>query len=348
MVQSFEQKLEWLYENSGPVIRLRLIREFGIDTTAEKKTLTEVLALPETHFWLENLAISKRVHDGHCDRLENIAGKLHEFGLTGYPKLFDPYMDNWRCQLAASLDDTTFFSGYSRAMLCACYRLLGCDHKDLLNVANRRLDMLYDFCKQGDYDIYLPENYFGDLPEPRAGKPLVKPDLYPAGTVKLPSIYDIIWFPLLYAGQNQNRIDTIIAYILADEYQNGIRPGYGNIRRGKRHYYGMGWSVHVPGFYGMPPADPRELVLSMELLAPYTAAVESDWFASGITYLDDFRTTHGTWNFPREFLLEYGKRGGYYVSGYHMGLGENRRQIKALELESTFRMLRIMNLAGRI
>ena len=276
MIQSYERALGWLYEKGGPVIRLRLIREFGIDAAAEAATLAEVLQLPEIQFWLDNLAISKRVHDGHCNRLENIAGKLHALGLAGETKIFDPVMDAWKDQLAASRDDTAFFAGYRRAMLSACFYMLGYDCQDLREVANHRLGVLYEFCRQGDYNIYLPENYYGDLPKPRAGKPLVRPDLYQNGQVMLPSIYDVIWFPVLYGGENRQRIDVIINYILQDAYQNGIRPGYGNIREGKGHYYGMGWSVHVPGFNGMPPDDPRELVMRMELLAPFAPAVSSE------------------------------------------------------------------------
>ena len=168
---SIRHALDWLYESSGPVIRLRLIREFGIDPSAEEQTLAEVLDLPEIRFWLDNLQISRRVHDGQCDRLENIAGKLHGLGLSGNKTLLDPYLDDWKRQLVASQDDTHCFAGYTRAMLCACFYLLGYDHQDLLDVARRRLGVLYEFCQQGDYDIYLPENHFGDLPKQRAGKP---------------------------------------------------------------------------------------------------------------------------------------------------------------------------------
>ena len=158
----------------------------------------------------------------------------------------------------------------------------------------------------------------------------------------------MIWFPLLYAGETTRQIDTVIEYILADAYQQDIRPGYGNIRKAKRHYYGMGWSVHVPGFHGFPVTDPRELVLYMLLLAPFAPANQSPWFAAALDHLDTFRTDRGTWRFPSEFLVEKGKGGGYYVLGYHMGLGENRRQKAALELESTFYMLKILKLAGRM
>ena len=344
--ESLTPILGWLYQKSGPVIRLRLIREFGMDPAAEQETLAQVLELPETQFWLDQLQISKRVHDGQCDRLENIAGKLHQLGLAGRTELFEPYLGDWKRQLAESRDATRFFSGYTRAMLCACFSLLGVEHEALLAVARRRLDVLYDFCVQRDYDLYLPENYFGDLPQERAGKPLVRPELYPEGTVKLPSIYDVIWFPALYRDENRPRIDTVVDYFLADAYQKGIQPGYGNIREGKRHYYSMGWSVHVPGFQGFPAIEARTLVLYMLLLAPFAPAVRSAWFACALDYLDTFRTERGTWCFPRDLLIEKGKSGGYYVLGYHMGLGESRRSPIALELESTYSMLSILQRAG--
>ncbi|MFH1513928.1 MAG: hypothetical protein ABIG42_00555 [bacterium] len=48
------------------------------------------------------------------------------------------------------------------------------------------------------------------------------------------------------------------------------------------------------------------------------------------------------WCFPREYLPE--KQRGYYVCGAYMGLEDGRRSKKVLELESTFRMLRICHI----
>ena len=55
-----------------------------------------------------------------------------------------------------------------------------------------------------------------------------------------------------------------------------------------------------------------------------------------------FRTPQGTYRFPGGYLRE---SEGYYVSGYGMGLGENRRKPLGLEIESTFRMLKIRRLS---
>ncbi len=52
-----------------------------------------------------------------------------------------------------------------------------------------------------------------------------------------------------------------------------------------------------------------------------------------------FGFEEGTYCLPRPYLQE--SRSGYYVGGEYMGLEDNRRQLKAIELESTFRTLLI-------
>jgi hypothetical protein len=53
--------------------------------------------------------------------------------------------------------------------------------------------------------------------------------------------------------------------------------------------------------------------------------------------LETYQTERGTYNFPSTYLVEM--KAGYYVGGEYMGLEDNRRNPKTLELESTFRML---------
>jgi hypothetical protein len=63
--------------------------------------------------------------------------------------------------------------------------------------------------------------------------------------------------------------------------------------------------------------------------------------------MEGFKTDTGTYLIPRSYLLE--SKRGYYVCGEYMGLEDNRRQRKAIELESTFRMLllhRVLPIGG--
>jgi len=63
-----------------------------------------------------------------------------------------------------------------------------------------------------------------------------------------------------------------------------------------------------------------------------------------MNYCDSFRTHEGRYRLPGKYLKE-GE--GYYVSGYGMGLGENKRKSMGNEIESTFRMEKIFSLYNR-
>jgi hypothetical protein len=126
------------------------------------------------------------------------------------------------------------------------------------------------------------------------------------------------------------------------------------MRAGKRRYFSMGWSIHLPG-YGSPfgadgpgPAFYRSIhecmfVQRLELMAHFQVAHESKWFRDSIHHLQAFQADQGTYRFPGRYLRE-GSR-GYWVTGAYMRLEENRRARRSLDLDSTFRMCVIENLA---
>jgi len=63
-----------------------------------------------------------------------------------------------------------------------------------------------------------------------------------------------------------------------------------------------------------------------------------------MAYLETFATPEGRYQFLPEYLHE---SEGYYVSGFRMGLAESRRKPAWIEIESTFRMLKIKALLNR-
>jgi len=84
--------------------------------------------------------------------------------------------------------------------------------------------------------------------------------------------------------------------------------------------------------------DGATLILRRELLTHFPGGLRSSWAQESLRFLDGFRTPEGHYHFPGEYLRE---AEGYYVSGYGMGLGENRCKPAGIEIESTFRMLKI-------
>ena len=87
-------------------------------------------------------------------------------------------------------------------------------------------------------------------------------------------------------------------------------------------------------------------MLFLELGAKFNAARQSEWFQQGLAKLESCRAPQGAYCFPRVLLTE--KTGSHIYGGSHMGLGENRRSRRGLELESTFRMLNIYKRMGKL
>jgi len=81
----------------------------------------------------------------------------------------------------------------------------------------------------------------------------------------------------------------------------------------------------------------------LELGASFAAALAAPWFREGLAQLKRQRTPQGTYRFPADLLKEAPTPTTVYA-GAHMGLGENRKRALALEIESTFRMMKIKSL----
>jgi hypothetical protein len=212
---------------------------------------------------------------------------------------------------------------------------------------------MYTLARSGNYGIYIDQDTFGDFPSAFRKRPLVNPEFYDS----LPSIWDIYalahWPKALRNDENQYKIDAIVAYILHPDYQ-ALEEGYGVMRAGKRRYYSMGWSIHLPGYgsaFGPDGPDPpfdrsiheHMFVQRLELMAHFAIARQSTWFQDGVQHLREFQTGQGIYRFPARYLRE--GRSGYWVTGAYMRLEENRRVRRSLDLDSTFRMRMIDSLA---
>jgi hypothetical protein len=84
-------------------------------------------------------------------------------------------------------------------------------------------------------------------------------------------------------------------------------------------------------------------VQRVELMAHFDIARDTAWFQDRIRHLHAFQTAKGTYRFPSSYLREGSS--GYWVTDAYMRLEENRRVRRALDLDSTFRMLKIERLA---
>jgi len=343
----------WLLENGGPTIRYRAATELLDDpTSVDLGALTAaLLESPLVNGWLERLIPetgTNQLHSSKPTAYENAMGKLTLLGCRSGMPAFEERVRPFRDWLAQTMEDARGWSWMPfHRMIVGGFLTVAGYHSDraVMQQMAHRLDVLYQFTRQKNYDIYVDRSVYSGIPAGFLDKPLVDPAFYPGGEEHFPSIYDIhalAHFP--GDGITRQKIDTVIDYVLHPDYQ-AFPEGYGIMRAGKRKYYAIGWSVHLPGYFGFDDLsdwDARQLVQRVVLMAHFPTAKAHRWFRESLAHLGTYRTERGTCVFPRSYLRE--DRSGYWVTGAYMGLEEDRRLKRALELESTFWMLKIRRL----
>lgn len=354
----------WLLENGGPVIRYRTAAELAKDMGGydHDRLVAELLHSKPVRLWLSRCQPTATprhykyayytIHGAKETLFENVIPKLVQLGLHAGIPVFDKATASYRERLSEDVgkryEDP--FTLFYLTLLAAFLAMAGYEKEDAVRtVLNRRLEALYEFTCRANYNIYQDPSDYPSIPKLYRVN-IVNPKLYQDNIIVLPWIYDIYGFAAIYPETDANsmkKIDEINRYILKPEYQR-LPDGYGTIVLSKNRALRMGWSVHVPGFFGFQGTQShliwKSLVQRVALMANFPLARKHRWFMDSMKYLDSFKTKRGTYILPKRYVTE--SKSGYWVSGQRMGLGENRRKKLSRELESTFWMLKIKQSAG--
>jgi len=364
--------IQWLLDEGGPVIRYRTLVELaGYDAPADRESASSAVLQTEKTQWLleqmDHFGPLTRVDIGTLNALhgmkptclENIIPRLLERGLRAGVAVFDEKMARFRQYVdnplvRRALDDLahpTVEGGravFIATVLASYFMRAGYDYDEVSQFVQRRVASLSRLAAKKTYDIHLAEAQLAGLPKQWAGKPIINPDMDPmSGTTPLPLIHDIFAFAYLpaecFTDSMRRQLDDIVTYV-TDEWYRAFPPGYGYLwsEANRRMCYACGWNLDLPDLDSAEPYDQRKIVQRLELLAHFPAAHQSAWFQAGMRLLETYRTERGTYAFPAAFLKE--AKAGYYVGGEYMGLEDIRRTTKTLEIESTFRMLRLKRL----
>jgi hypothetical protein len=313
--------------------------------------------------WMERFTPSrgiKSLHGSKSTTFENVMGKLTDLGCSKGMAELDKKTIPFRKWLQDNFERPPIDVHDNAARVWIAVFLARAGYTDepaVGTVLKKRLETIYDFTRQGNYDIYVNPVDYPRMPPSFQRKPLVNPAFTRLDNNCLPSIYDIIglaaYLPECGTEDDWVKADTIINYILNDQYQK-LAPGYGILRAENDQYYAIGWSVHLPGFFNTPSDDtiPHQVttetissfIQRLVLLGQLPAARRHRWFINGLNQLQSYQTENGTYLFPRSYLPE--KSSGYWVSGACMGLEENRRTSLSIELESTFWMAILQSLTS--
>lgn len=338
----FNHLIHWLTERSGPIIRYLIACDLcDVPDAAHQQTLLkEVVATAEVQRWLALLG-SGGIHGSKDACAENCLAKLCEFGVrAGTPEL-DAKVLPFIQQAVNPIDGQIMlpflcWAGYWR-------------EEAVRTSAVARLAALARTASLPTFTPFLCEDELRGLPKAWHGKPIFRHEHNPVGGVlPLPWCYDLhllAHYPREEA-ETAAHIDAVVSLLLHPEYQ---AAGRAYIWDQQRHTCNACGTFLLPGYRGFTAGvdfNPRQLIFTLEALARFPQVQHSTWFQACVSHLEQFRTAAGTYQFPKAYLEE---REGYYLyGGMHMGLGENRRQKQALEIESTFRMLRIYRLAWMV
>jgi len=331
---------DWLLTNADAPIRYRVTRELLGEINTAKKIETELIENPVVKLWLKNLKPQSppqhhsMIHGSFDFYLENALLKAVQLGLhAGIHQLSDAI------SYYTTIISHDIFS--ANLLTLANLKIKAVNHFMLIN-----LDGLYNFTKNGDYNIYLNDEEkakLKNIPKNFKDKKVIKKELFDAResyTFHYPTIYDIVGLHKLYDLKNpeiDEKINTVIDYISKDEFHNKIDDGYGILQVGEKRYLSMGWDPKYPGWFDFPgymeTGNVPKLLFFAQYISKYPVAKKTKWFSDLLNYIEKYRTENGTYLFPAAWLKE---STGYAVLGHHMSFGENRRKNNWREIESTF------------
>jgi len=303
--------------------------------------------------WLQKLNPKfemKMIHSSSPEAFENVMGKLGTLGMRAGLQPFDGMTFPFRVWLSEGNEPEIGhpFREFLRTIVASFLAYTGYhDTKPVHDFLVKRLNLIHSFAENPDLEkVYADESEFS-VPEKLKRHRLVNPELYFGQRFILPWVHDIRAFAtskeILQNPELREKAETIVELLLSPEYQQ-LQPGYGLMKYGTR-YYVIGWSVHLPNYSISPQEETKsDLLLSLEMMAPFEAARRSEWFTRAMEFLELHRTEHDTYVFSKSWMQE--KDGGYWVNGAYMGLEDDRQRSLSVECESTFRMLKIKQLAG--
>lgn len=214
----------------------------------------------------------------------------------------------------------------------------GMRDKWIMDFFEERLSTIYDFTVKNKYNIYIDTEGYNNIPKSFEGRHIIREELYENGVICFPLEYDLYAFAAVYkeiADDLRRKIDNVVEYVHDQQFLK-IEDGYGVLHKNKR-YWAMGWDpkpTNLCKYYKYNP-----ILLKIHLFGHFSSVIANEWFIQAIAKMNEYVDSCGIYHFPSEFLTE---KDSCWILGNHMGLGENRRKKKSMEIEGTFRALSIL------
>ena len=343
-----ENVLDFLLDKSDVPIQYRIKRDLCENTDASElgKLQEELVQSKRVIHLLACLRNHKEYHGATLYAVENSLNMLVDMGFQygiGFGE-FDEILNSIVEEAKnRPINYLHVLGSLSHIVVVSALLRAGVREDWLIEFAKDRIDVIYDFAKQKDYDVYDDIDEYKGIPKNFQNRPIIRPCLYEKGKIKLPLVYDLYAFASIQyelEDKYQNKIHEIITYIL-DERFRVIEDGYG-VLSDKRNYWAMGWDPKPTDLSKEYPNNP--LLLKVELMSNFSTARSSKWFEQAVNVMNQFVDEDGIYHYPKHYLTE---KDSCWILGNHMSLGENRRKKHALAVEGTFRTLFILKKCDR-
>ncbi len=343
--------VDWLLREGGPSVHFRTLVDLVRDNDMLKVScaLDDLINSPLVKLWLSRLGGGlsfKSLHSARPDAFENAIGKLVQLGMRAGLQPFDNLTLKYRAWLTDNLSGDEKGGGPFKHLILASFLSYAGYHdtttvNDLLQ---GRLNSLHIFVTQGDLsNVYASPERQKQVPSSYSSHRLIREGLRGKHGLALPYVHDLLGFgssqQMLRDPVQRAKLEQIIDMVMTEEYQS-LPRGYGVIETAGICRV-VGWSIHLPELMAERGA---EMLLMMELLAPFQRGRESAWFKDAWQIIEMQKTERNTYRFPTRWLRDQPR--GYWINGAYMALGR-RRANPIIEQESTFRVLWLKHLMAR-
>ncbi|MCL2498762.1 MAG: hypothetical protein FWE90_00320 [Defluviitaleaceae bacterium] len=366
-------RIQWLAENGGPALKLRMIKEalvnkydFDADKLADALLRDDRIRKTLGYFYaFYNFDVMRNnpydlIHNCYENCLEMFMPFLTRLGFHAGVTVFNQrvlYLRNIYPRLfeISAGSNAMPFHGIivTKLMLKAGYF-----DAEMETHIRKQLDAVHKTATLGRYDFYETDKAFIRQPKRWKGFLILK-DMYNpyTGTLPLPIIYviELLLYIREYIGDETTRdkIDDVMRFILSPEYQK-TRGDYGwHWDADKKTYHattgGFGLPLYKGGLVGKEAWGFLSL-LETASLSPVVRA--SEWFAKCLSHLGQYETYRGTYLFPDNLLshLTHQSPGGMETL-YRAFLSEDAftavkrsdRRLLLHELYSTLYMAVLLN-----
>ena len=368
--------LQWLLENGGPAIQLRLSAlQNSIDKDTEN-AVSELLEIDNVRTIL-NYFNAFQTQNRDTKTLEHLIHYYKENCLeTFFPQVMDlgfragiPAFDEKMPSVAAVFKHVYRIANdqanepISGGERQACFSFSIMLHRyffsfsylfpEVVESLDVRLNKIYNAANEKTFVIHQDESKLPKKPPIWADLHVLKDEMNPwkvTAEKPLPMWFDV-WALAYYKdkctdSETIRKINEIVAYILTSDFQKVSAEGALLYVKEKRIYHANGLGLTLPLYETenhdttANPYIQGNPLWFVDIMSHFETARVSKWFYDCLNHLEQFKTEKGTYIFPKEYInKKYIDKA--FLNKVNISLKGNAREQVKRELVSTMKIMEI-------